>query len=189
LGGIVFSGRDASYCQFCQNYQCLVCGEEFPQQELLEQHLSLDNHVMEAICPTTNYANRPIDSPEFPALRGDIKLLRCRGGCSGTPSDASKLDQYVSKCRCCQQYRCLLCGLLHKQRKVVSRHVTYYHMCSPLREPSLRVVTLNWVLTGRLSATNRLSPTERLILIKQLNGRTRSNSKSSKLPAESGNNL
>ncbi|KAF6028876.1 hypothetical protein EB796_012818 [Bugula neritina] len=114
----------ASECSECQRLQCLLCGEDFNTMTKFKRHLQRFGHPNSV---TTEFSNRPPTfSTAAPKLNKDIKLFHCSVDCPGTPYNAYKINQYISKCTICQVMRCLICGYGALIWEYLARHFQRY---------------------------------------------------------------
>ncbi|KAF6028113.1 hypothetical protein EB796_013573 [Bugula neritina] len=126
-----------------------MCGEEFGlKEEALRHQDGAPDHVQGTARVTTDYPNQPvIRDSTAPTLTDEIKLLYCTVDCPASPNDASKVDQYISKCQLCKIYRCLLCAKFHSDRYRLLEHVTAQHEVNPLAPVSAKAVSENhWLI-------------------------------------------
>lgn len=114
-----------STCTSCNRHQCLVCGDEFVSRRAASTHLSKSsNHETANRAVTSQFTNYPADVPRgAPELDDNIQILNCPNPCPGTSADAFKVNQYVSKCKICNLYNCLVCGFIEGRKGSMQTHL------------------------------------------------------------------
>lgn len=124
--GRKYVNTKSSMCNVCKRFQCLVCGDEFKSSQAIGLHLGkTPNHTLNDASVYSKYTNCPTNVFQMltPTHDDKIALHPCDNPCIGKASDSFKVNQYTSKCKLCDSYKCLVCGYSCKRAPDMRKHI------------------------------------------------------------------